>query len=108
MHSLTDHVSLRIFPFSLQVSFNSAAAPDPSYLSDRLPPNVTLVPKIKRFLPVGSQFNEGQVELVNGTVSTILHICLPMVTRMLDYFWTRPHYLCDRLSIHLSFLITVP
>ena len=41
---------------------------------NRLPPNVTLVPEIRRFLPIDSQFNEGQVELVNGTVSPISHI----------------------------------
>jgi len=41
----------------------------------RLPPNVTLVPEIKRFLPIDSQFNEGRVELVNGTIiSGIDHI----------------------------------
>ena len=55
------------------VSSNFAATTAPPYNLDatrnRLPPNVTLVPEIKRFLPVGSQFNEGQVELVNGTVS---------------------------------------
>jgi hypothetical protein len=42
-------------------------------IRNRLPPNVTSVPEIKRFLPVGLQFNEGQVELINGTVSPILH-----------------------------------
>ena len=63
------------FLFYLHVSSNFAATP--SYLDavrNRLPSNVTLVPEIKRFLPVSSQFNEGQVELVNGTVSFILHI----------------------------------
>lgn len=45
-----------------------------NYLN-RLPKNVTLVPEIKWFLPIGSQFNEGQVELINGTnISGIDHI----------------------------------
>ena len=33
-----------------------------------------MVPEIKRFLPIGSKLNERKVELVNGTVSPILHI----------------------------------
>jgi hypothetical protein len=33
-----------------------------------------VVPEIKRFLPIGSQFNEGQVELVNGTVGHVLYV----------------------------------
>ena len=76
MHSLTD-VSPRILSVCLNVSPNFAATVPHSNLGvirNRLPSNVTLVPEIKRFLPVGSQFNEGQVELVNGTVSPILHI----------------------------------
>ncbi|PPQ92470.1 hypothetical protein CVT25_009735 [Psilocybe cyanescens] len=36
----------------------------------RLPQNVTLVGEIKRFHPPSSQFNQGKVELVNGTVIT--------------------------------------
>ena len=99
MHSLI-HVSSRIYPFSLYVSFYHAAD-RPSHLSAirNLLPNVTLVPEIKRFLPIGLQFNEGQVELVNGTVSPILHYLSAIVTRMLDYFWTRPHYICYRFSL---------
>ncbi|KAF9043300.1 hypothetical protein BJ165DRAFT_1405635 [Panaeolus papilionaceus] len=34
----------------------------------RLPRNVTIVPEIKRFHPVGSNIRDGCVELVNGTV----------------------------------------
>jgi hypothetical protein len=43
-------------------------------LLNRLPSNATLVPEIKRFLSSGSQFNEGKVELVNGTVSPISYV----------------------------------
>ena len=52
----------------------------------RLPQNVTLVPEIKRFLPIGSQFNEGQVELVNGSVSFILKFYLPILTKFVRSF----------------------
>ncbi|PPQ80532.1 hypothetical protein CVT24_002655 [Panaeolus cyanescens] len=34
----------------------------------RLPHNVTIVPEIRRFLPVGSNIRDGRVELVNGTI----------------------------------------
>ena len=110
MHSLPHHVSPRKYPFSLYVSFNSAASQAPERLSAirNLPQNVTVVPEIRRFFPVGSQFNEGQVELVDGTVSLVLHNLSAIVTRILDYFWTRPHYICDRFSIQLSIFIAVP
>ncbi|KDR73278.1 hypothetical protein GALMADRAFT_728139 [Galerina marginata CBS 339.88] len=36
----------------------------------RLPHNVTLVPEIRRFLPPSAEFNQGRVELINGTVIT--------------------------------------
>jgi hypothetical protein len=50
--------------------------PQSDYLR-RLPHNVTLVPEIKRFLPPSSKFNQGRVELVNGTIITgIDHIIL--------------------------------
>ncbi|KAF8953876.1 hypothetical protein BDZ97DRAFT_572300 [Flammula alnicola] len=35
---------------------------------NRIPKNVTVVPEIKRFLPISSEFNQGRVELVNGTI----------------------------------------
>ena len=64
--------------FCLYVSSNRdfAAAPELSLriIRNRLPTNVTLVPEIRRFLPIGSQFNEGQIELFNGTVSSIIYI----------------------------------
>jgi len=50
------------------LSFRPDGSPYLTAIRNRLPPNVTFVPEIKRFLPVGSQFNEGQVELVNGTI----------------------------------------
>ena len=66
------------FLFFLYFSSNFVATTAPpfnlNFIRNRLPQNVTSVPEIKRFLPIGSQFNEGQVELVNGTVSNILHI----------------------------------
>ena len=82
MDSLTD-VSPRILLFCLYVSSNFALAATTALpyntgtIGNRLPSNLTFVPEIKRFLPVSSQFNEGQVELVNGTVSPsfIYFIC---------------------------------
>ena len=60
------------------VSSNLAATTDPNLhvIRSRLPSNVTFVPEIRRFLPqaVGSHFNKGQVELVNGTVNFNIYI----------------------------------
>ena len=76
MHSLTD-VSPRIhsvLPLCLVSSNFAVPSLNLGVFRNRLPPNVTLVPEIKRFLPVGSIFNEGQVELVNGSVRPNLPI----------------------------------
>ena len=67
------------FLFCLQVyvsSYFAATVPhlDLGAIRNRLPLNVTLAQEIKRFLPVDSKFSEGQVELVDGTVSPMSHI----------------------------------
>ena len=63
-----------MFCFHVSSDFAATDSPYLSVIRNRLPPNVTSVPEIKRFLPIGSQFNEGQVELINGTVSPISHV----------------------------------
>ena len=52
----------------------------------RLSPNTTLVTEIKRFPPISSQFNEGQIELVDGSVSFILIFHLPTLTKIVRSF----------------------
>ena len=78
MDSPTDvstHEYLLFAPMSHPTSYIEATVSHNNMgtIRNRLPPNVTLVPEIKEFLPIGSQFNEGQVELVDGTVSPFLY-----------------------------------
>ena len=71
------NVRLQVLSISSSNSSNFAATAVHFYsrlYRRRLPQNVTLVPEIKRFLPIGPRFNEGEIELVNGTVGLISHI----------------------------------
>ncbi|KAF8896737.1 hypothetical protein CPB84DRAFT_1837047 [Gymnopilus junonius] len=55
-------------------SIRPQRSPVPTFRQDawlkRIPRNTTIVPEIKRFLPPGTRFNEGCVELINGSFIT--------------------------------------
>jgi hypothetical protein len=58
----------------------------------RLPENVTVVDEIRRFLSVTKTFQQGQVELANGTVSVdfLLINFYPILLHFFhieDYYW---------------------
>ncbi|KAF8896754.1 hypothetical protein CPB84DRAFT_1848115 [Gymnopilus junonius] len=53
-------------------SIRPQKSPVPTFPQDawlkRIPRNTTIVPEIRRFLPPSASFNEGRVELINGSV----------------------------------------